>query len=243
MVDAKSPQPSPAPDSKDQRERPHPVVAVLAGFLLAFLLLCCCICGGGAWWFRPQVSEDREQAETIAHDIVDIDIPPSFQPRGSITWNVAFTMRVRGAYFELFAGDGLLSIVEVQSRFRAEADVRRHIHQTLLEKGGGGAVLVIDDSATTRKDFTIRGQQVPFTFQIGKDPTRGRLYHIVEGVFDGRGGEVLIAMRIDDDSWSEPEIERMLQSLGASEDSTTPESAEPTPAATEPTEEVVPPTS
>ncbi|MCA9081412.1 MAG: hypothetical protein KDA58_12685 [Planctomycetaceae bacterium] len=214
MADEKPLQPTSAEEIRELKERPHPVLAVLAGFLLAFLTLAFCVCGGAAWWFRPQISDDVELAEKIAHEIVEVDIPTSFQPRGAITWNVAFTMRLRGAYYELFAGDGLLSILEVQSRFRAEADVRNHIHTTLLEKGGGGALLVIDDTATTRQNFTIHGQEVPFTFQIGKDPARGRLYHLVEGVFEGRGGEVLVSLRIDDDSWDQNEVELLLRSLG-----------------------------
>ncbi|MEZ5943398.1 MAG: hypothetical protein R3C18_18540 [Planctomycetaceae bacterium] len=215
----------------DKNERPHPAVAVLAGFMLAFVLLGCCVCGGGAWWFRPQLNDDDELVDPLTQDIVDIDIPKSFVPKGTITWNVAFTMWVRGAYYELLAGDGVLSIVEVRSRFRAEEDVRQHIRKTLLEKGGGGSELVIDDSLTTQKLYDIRGQEVPFLFQIGEDRTRrDHRYHIIEGVFDGKNGEVLISLRIDDDSWSEPEVETLLQSLTSQPEDEVVAGDEPTPA-------------
>ncbi len=195
-------------------ERPHPVLAVLAGFVLAFVLLACCVCGGGAWWFRPELSQDEELAQKVTQEIVDIEIPTSFTAKGVITWNVLFTMHVRGAYYELFAGDGVLSILEVQSRFRAEEDVRQHIHQTLLEKGGGGTELVIDNTLTIQKNYDVQGKSVPFLFQIGEDRTRrDHRYHIVEGAFAGKHGEVLISLRIDDDSWSEAEVETLLKSL------------------------------
>lgn len=215
-------------------ERPHPVMAVLAGFMLAIVMLICCVCGGGAWWFRPQLMEDEKLADQVAHEIVDMTIPPSFQPKGTIQWNVAFTMRVQGAYYELYAGDGVLTIIEVQSRFRAEHDVRQHIRQTLLEKGGGGEELFIDNSLTVQREFTIRGQKVPFLFQIGEDRTRrNHRYHIVEGVFDGKGGEVLISLRIDEDSWNDAEVELMLKSL---ESAAVPEDGNASPSPTQPTE-------
>jgi hypothetical protein len=197
-------------------DRMHPAYAVMLGFVLAFLVLVCGVCGGAMWWFRPQIVENSEAARELTRDIIEITLPRNYQPKGTIVWNVAYTMRIRGAYYELFAGDGVLTILEVQSRFRAEEDIRRHIRQTLLEKGGGGAELVIDDQKTVQKLFTVRGQEVPFLFQIGEDRTRrDHRYHLVEGVFEGQNGEVLIALRIDADSWNETEVEQILRSLGA----------------------------
>lgn len=203
----------PGERSAGEPKQPHPVLVLVLGFLSAFGLAACCLCGGALWWFRPVIHEDPEQARLLTKEIANINIIDSYQPKGTIVWNVAFLLKVRGAYYERFAGDGLLMLVEVTSRFRTEEDVRRHIRQTLEEKGGGGAPLIVDDSLTKRHQVVIRGEPVEFVFKIGKSAHTGRKYHLVEGVFEGNSGEVLLAMRVDDDVWNEEEVVQMIRSI------------------------------
>ncbi len=197
------------------KDRPtHPMLVLVAGFVSAVLLFFCCVCGGALWWFQPEIHEEPERARLLTAEIVDISIPDSYLPKGTIEWNVAFTLSVQGVYYERFVGDGLLTLIEVNSRFRADEDVRRHIRQTLMEKGGGGTPLIIDDAETKRLEYIIRGEAIPFTFEIGRDPPSGRTFHIVEGVFDGKNGEVLLAMRVNEDNWEFSSIENMIYSIG-----------------------------
>jgi len=193
----------------------HPLMVLFAGVLSTLFLGGCCVCGGAMWWFRPVINEDPNLAHELLPQIVDIQIPDAYQPHGTIEWNVAFMLDVRGVYFERFIGDGTLTIVEVNSRFHGDDDVRRHIRQTLLEKGGGGAPLVIDDSETQRVEFPIRGMQVPFTIEIGRDPPTGTAFYILEGAFPGDQGEVLLSVRVDEDHWEEKTIFDMIRSISA----------------------------
>lgn len=190
------------------------MLVLIAGFVSAILLFFCCACGIATWWFRPEIYEDSERARQLVEKMVDIRIPDSYQPKGTIEWNIAFAMSVRGAYYERFVGDGLLTLIEVDSRFRSDDDVRRHIRQTLMDKGGGGTPLIVDDSQTKRIEVVIHDEYVPFTFEIGRDPPSGRTFRIVEGVFEGKTGEVLLAMRVNEDNWEESSIIDMLQSIG-----------------------------
>ncbi|TWT58705.1 hypothetical protein KOR42_20910 [Thalassoglobus neptunius] len=192
----------------------HPVLILIAGFASAILLLFCCVCGGAAWWFQPEVNEDPERAGELLAEIVAIDIPDTYLPQGTIEWNVAYLMSIRGSYFERFAGDGLLTVVEVDSRFRSEEDVRQHIRDTLLRKGGGGTPLVINDSESRIVEVAIGEELVPFKFEIGRDPPTGRVFHIVEGVFQGKQGEVLLSMRVNEDNWNEQSVIDMLNTIG-----------------------------
>lgn len=202
-----------AAEQRDQDRKTHPALILLAGFSTAVLLFFCCFCGIGMWWFRPHIYESPDRARSLTQEIVGIQIPDSYLPKGTIEWNLAFAMSVRGAYYERFVGDGLLTLVEVNSRFTADADVRRHIRQTLHEKGGGRTPLVMDDASLRRIEIEILGEPVPFNFEIGRDPLSGRTFHLVEGVFRGRQGEVLLAMRVHEDYWEETAIIEMLQSL------------------------------
>jgi len=196
-------------------QRTHPVLVMLAGFLSAFVLIGCCLCGGGLYWFRPEIREDAVQAERLLREIVEIRIPESFQPFGTIEWNVAYALRLRGVYFERFVGDGVIALVEANSRFGNHEDVRRHIRQTMLKKGGGGTPLVINDNDTTVRMFKIRGKDVPFLFEIGHDPAQpNSKFHLVEGVFDGKHGQVMLSVRVDAGHWDEPSIIAMIESIG-----------------------------
>ena len=214
-----------AAEQAEKTPSTHPVLILVAGFVSAFMLLFCCVCGGAAWWFRPEIHDDPNRAAEVVAEIVDITIPETYQPQGTIEWNVAYAMSIRGAYYERFAGDGLLTIVEVNSRLRSEEDVRRHIRETLIRKGGGGTPLIIDDSETKKVEVEIRGGFVPFTFEIGRNPTLSENFHIVEGVFEGKSGDVLLAMRVNEDDWEEQSIIDMLNSIGdtASAESPSPE--------------------
>lgn len=208
---SKNPKP---PAATADGKRAHPLLVLLAGFVSAMLLLFGCLCGGALWWFRPQIHEEPDRARELLTEIVDIRIPDVYQPQGTVEWNLAFLMDVRGVYYERFVGDGILTIVEVTSRIGMDDDVRRHIRQTLLEKGGGGAPLVINDAETERRRFEIRGEEVPFTFEIGRDPPSGRTFRIVEGVFDGKAGQVLLSLRVNEEHWDVGTIVEMLQSIG-----------------------------
>jgi hypothetical protein len=199
-------------------KQPHPMLILVLGFLTAVGFAGACLCGGMVWWFRPVFREDADYARNLTAQVVDIGLldaskTQAYLPKGTIEWNVAFLLNVRGVYYERFAGDGLLTLIEVNSRFRTEEDVRRHIRQTLEEKGGGGAALKIDETLTKRVTTTVRGEQIEFTFRIGKAPSTGHSYHLVEGVFDGNNGEVLLAMRVDDDVWSEAEALDIIRSI------------------------------
>ncbi|MCA8998848.1 MAG: hypothetical protein KDA80_17750 [Planctomycetaceae bacterium] len=196
-------------------QKAHPLLVLLAGFASAFLLIGCCVCGGGLYWFRPEIHESPDRAREVTSEIVEITVPESYQPKGTIEWNIAYTMSLRGSYYERFIGDGLISLVEVNSRLGTHEDVRRHIRQTLLSKGGGGTPLVVNDSETTVRMFKVRGKEIPFTFEVGQDPAEpSRKFRLVEGVFDGKQGQVLLSVRVDEDHWDETAIVKMLESIG-----------------------------
>ena len=204
----------PAGAAKPAESGPRPIWMLLLGFLSAMALAGCCVCAGALWWFRPRIHEDPAMAREMTPEIVSIAIPEVLQPRGTIIWRIGFLLTIRGVYYERFTGDGLMTLVEVNSRFRTDQDVQRHIRTTLMEKGGGGTPLVIDHSRTEEKVFVIRGQEIRFRFNVGKDPTSGRIYHLAEGVFPGDGGEVLLALRIEESHWNEQEVLDMLNSIG-----------------------------
>jgi hypothetical protein len=186
-----------------QDSRRQSILYFVTGLLASFLLGTCCICGIGLWWFRPQIHDNPERAKQLTTQIVDIRIPEAFQPRGTIEWDVTFLLKLRGVYYERYVGDGTLTLLEVRGRFTSEESVHRHIRQTLLEEGAGGSELVIDRSRTQRETVNISGQDVPFTFDVARDPRTNETFHLVEGSFEGKQGPVLLSLRVDDAHWKD----------------------------------------
>jgi hypothetical protein len=142
---------------------------------------------------RPRVVEDPSRVVELTGSLLDVDVPDDFRPRGTIEWSVGTLGSVRGAYYDVGEGDGLLMFVAVDSRYSHKASVREHIERVLRDEGGDTAGLVRDGPAQTR-DVAIRGEAVPFTFETRRDKS-GQEHRLVEGVVEGTGGQVLIAVR------------------------------------------------
>ncbi len=219
---------------ESEKDRPtHPMLVLVAGFVSAILLFFCCACSGAMWWFRPEIYEDPDRAMQLTQEIVEIHIPDSYQPKGTIELNAAYLMSIRGVYYERFAGDGLLTLIEINSQFRSDEDVQRHIRKTLMEKGGGGTPLVVDESKTVRLPIDVQGEEVLFVFEVGQDPPTRKKYHLVEGAFPGKNGEVLLSMRVNEDNWEESSILEMIRSIGSLPGKNQGMILNPTPAATD----------
>lgn len=186
---------------ENRSKRWHPVVIFLMGLLPLLLVASSCLCGIGVWWFRPITSQNPERVHQLVEQMVSISIPETFVPRGTIEWNIAFVMRLRGVYYERLVGDGVLSLVEVNSRLPNDDSVRQHIRETLLEEGSSGTMLVIDKQRTRKQVFELAGESVTFTFDIARDVRTNELFHLVEGVFQGNSGQVLLSLRVDSTRW------------------------------------------
>jgi hypothetical protein len=193
------------PDEPKLR-RTHPLVFFLTGLLTTVLLGTCCFCGIAAWWLRPQIHEDPERASELTRQIVAITIPDTFQPRGTIEWNLGFVVHLRGVYYERLFGDGVLTLLEVDSLLANDDKIRQHIRDTLLEEGTTGTHLVIDKKLTRKEVFDIGGKPVTFTIDTARDNRTTEVYQLLEGVFPGKSGLVLLSLRVDSRYWQDEAV-------------------------------------
>lgn len=201
--------------SFSQPERPRSRLAIILGTLLAITLLGLCLtCGIGAYLFRPQVSEDAAQVAPLTAEMLKVDVPEAFDPRGTIEWDLFWLVLMRGSYYELTGDEGMLMFLQVDSRWMGESDIREHVERTLREKGGGGPPLTIIEEPT-EEVYEIRGRKVTFTYRLGESPADRSRHHLVEGIVDGNTGMVLVAFRITDESWPENEalVRQTIQSI------------------------------
>ena len=205
---------SPLPIDPSQPARPRSRLAVAVGTLLMlFVFGVCVVCGGGVYLFQPEVSEDPDRVAPLTAEMLRVEVPAAFDPRGTIEWDFFWLVLMRGVYYELTADDGTLMFLQVDSRLMAEQDVRDHVERTLREKGGGGPPLAITEAE--ERIYVIRGSNVPFSYRVGVSPADQSKHHLVEGIVDGDSGKVLVAFRITDESWAEnePLVTQVIESI------------------------------
>ena len=195
------------PGQKHDSTSPRNVLSTIASAMfLGGCLLICGLCAGGFYFFRPDVRDDPEAVEPLMAGILDIDIPPEFEKRGVIEWNLAFMMSLRGAYYEMpdTESEGELMFVEAVSFWNDEPDVETHIRQALREKAGGVVELELVGELE-QQTIQVRGEPVIFDFETRRDPVSERTYRVIEGVVDGENGQVLIGLRFHVDDWDNSE--------------------------------------
>jgi hypothetical protein len=205
MSDA--PSPSPAADKflrglSQSKERSRWSTFVTIGTVVCLVAICG-LCGGGLYHFRPSIAEDPAHVGVVEQQMLRIAVPAEFEPRGTIEWDFFGVVLLRGVYYELSGGDGMLMLLQVDSRLMEETDVREHVERTLREKGGGGQPLTITESED--RIFNVKGANVTFRYRRGKSPADNSQYRLVEGVVDGNTGKVLLAFRIAEDAWAKRE--------------------------------------
>jgi len=175
------------------------------------LLVLCAACGIGLYSFRPVVDADPEAARKVQEGALDIQIPMIFDPKGTIDWNVAFLLHMRGAYFEHSKADGEIVLLHADSRFFSSPELVDHVRKTLLDKGGTGVPLKRDE--VSFREYIIQNQPVKFRFEKGRSPTNDKPYYVVDGVVQGKTGQVLIGIRLEADAWDETQMMGMLESI------------------------------
>ncbi|MCA9075703.1 MAG: hypothetical protein KDA93_11765 [Planctomycetaceae bacterium] len=180
---------------------------------LSLLVGSCFLCGvflSSQW---PTFEQDPDAAKALTSQLLTIEIPPNFEPQGTIDWNVWLFVHMRGTYYAHAVDDGELSLLEVDSRFINQPDFRQHIIDSLHQNGAGSG-FELNVRKTETKEFTVQGHSVRFTFITAEDRTTGESRRLVDGVvtFDDR--PILIALWVDEDLWDETMVTRLIESVG-----------------------------
>lgn len=197
-------------DLGEDDERPSRFWIVLTTLGVAGLVAGICVCSFGLYLFRPVFSHDPSHVRELTDDLVAIELGDTWQPGGTIEWNVLWLVMFRGAYYEWSEANGQLAIVAVDGRVLDQEDVRKHVVRQLQEAGGTAAIVIEQEKI---KDIPIDGQPVPFVFQVGTETTSEVPIRLVEGVVEGPRGPVLIALRMDEALWDEQKILHLLSSI------------------------------
>lgn len=226
-------------DLRPQTDESTPRRWLALALLLGLLLVPVIICGGLFYSLQPHVTEDPAAVAPLMQELLTVEVPPVFAPRGTIEWNVAFALSMRAAYYDYApvgaesdrrrhaprdgdhhaegdVYDGELVFVGVDHKFQDKPDVTRHIEQVLRKEGAGTLELPVE--RVESRIVPIAGEPVAFEFETRTAPkVRNKpqvSYRLIHGVVNGRAGPVLIVLRAPlDGNWNDAIAERMLGSI------------------------------
>lgn len=183
------------------------ILIVLLSLAGVVVLLCC---GVGVYIFSSsQLDESPAAAEERAKQIVEIDIPEAFVPRGAMHLNMLI-IEVDAAIYELEENpEGILILAEISGLGMDSADVQSEIRRSLGRPDGGGE-LTITRSET--REFQVRGERVPFVFAESTDEA-GNEYRLVSGSFRTDDGQGLLSVQVPPEEYDEEAVVEMIESI------------------------------
>ncbi len=189
------------------------IAAFVLGLALIAMLAFLCLAGIYFYSQWPDFVEDPAAASELAQQLLPMEIPGVFEPRGTITWRIWPLMTMRGAYFEHSLGDGELTLLQVNSAYMSQQGFREHIIKSLQEQGAGsGFDLAVSESSSRTID--VYGRPVTFHFTAGEDRTTGAQRRLLDGIVEGPDGPVLLSLWVGEADWSEEQVLGMLESIG-----------------------------
>jgi len=212
---SESQRPSDDGGERSTRRKTSPLWSVLLVITFAGIVGTCCLCGVFVYRQRPSFQDDPAAAVELTGQMLSIDIPQTFAPKGTIEWHVWWFLTMRGAYFTHTVDDGELTLLEVDSRFLSQPEFHQHIVDSLHQQGAGSG-FDLNVLHTETKVLTIGGAEVPFEFLTAEDRSTGAGRRLVDGVVTGKRGPVLVSLWVDEDIWDEESVIRMLESVGTS---------------------------
>jgi hypothetical protein len=186
------------------------VFLILGGLGFVTILLCC----GAVGWFikqsMPRMAKTPAEVSEVAGQIVKIDIPAGFVGESGMTIdNKLMTMRF--AIFKQTQEKGMLMLGGFRVNFGDPAAQKGNFQSRKSQQSGMGEDLVVLKMES--RDFTIRGQKVPFRFSEAEERNSKKKFRLVEGELDAPGGGAFIKLMLEEDAYDENAVVKMIESI------------------------------
>ncbi len=200
------------------------VLLVLGGIFGLCLLLCC----GGVITLAikgPKLVEDyvdnavSEDPVVIAQrreELLDIDIPESFKPKGSMDVVIPFVDK-RAMMIVAYEGDpssNSVVLVGLGDAFSEMSPEEMEIKiKESLEKEGLGQPENDANLENKTKNFTIGGRKTTFVYGTEVDEEGNAIRFHVTGTVRGKQAPVFVMITADADKFSEEDLDKIIESI------------------------------
>ena len=173
-----------------------------------FFVLCC----GGVIWVYSQFEFDEtaEGVLVMTEEIADIDIPESFEPQRAMEMDLLI-MSMKLAIYTAGTDDSVLILAETDFPTADQKLTQAEMKIVLRQQDRGGRYVDIINSET--REFEIRGQTVKFVFAECEDIDTGEAVCQITGTFSGRQGMGFLMLQVEDESYDEDAVVRMIESI------------------------------
>lgn len=207
-------------------------VLIVLGSIAGLGLVVCC--GGLAfvgWKFQDVAKKfaanlttnDPPEIRARTARIVHIDIPDEFPPMLAI--DLMFMKEILYGTPDK-PNRPMLIIVEIDKNFLGQQgganakQQRQEILRQMKQQGQQSANMNTDinEESSETREFTINGEKVPFEFIKGTAAHGGVPTRQVVGVFQGRGGMVMLMLMVPESDYDEAAVVGMLESIRLPDD-------------------------
>lgn len=180
-------------------------VVIVGGLTLLMLLVCAGIVGGIAWSIWPTFIENRDEIAATGKQILDVTIPPEFEPAtGFKMTNFAIAMQM-AAYRRT---DDKGSLILGSLKMKLGTAIQKPEFQSKSEKTPR---LKIGETKVI--EFEVRGQKVPFRFSDAVEQDTDKKYRVVEAEFESDTETKFFKLILEDDVYDEAATIQMIESI------------------------------
>ena len=193
---------------------------IVIGIVIGIVVLCFCICIGiwGAFLITGKaisestLVENSDEAQTLAHNIVDYDLPPGYRELGAFDIGIFKMVIINGEGTDTYnVSSPVIIIAEIPiSLVMGEEEMIRQI-QSNMEKSMGNQrfeMVLVDE-----KPVTIRGQEVTLFTYEGTSDRGTAMKQVVTSIFDGKNGSVMLMIFGEEAGWDQAEVDAFINSI------------------------------
>lgn len=213
----------------DPPNQPQPVESVpkkrMSGCMLATLIggglgvVCLLVCCGVFAWFGsmmiPTTTTVPAEVTAVGQRILNIELPPDFQPASAMTIdNMFITMRIAQYSHKENKGDLMLNSMKFKMGNPGQGAVPPDQMRVKFEEEIRSS---LDIKKVESHDITVNGQKVSVAIAEAVDRNNGKGVHTATANIPITNGQTFFLLRLDDDVWDQDTILKMLEDAKPSE--------------------------
>ena len=193
---------------------------IVLGIVIGIVILCICVCIGAVGFFQitgkaieeSALIENPDDAETLAHNIVDYDLPVGYQELGAFNMGIIKMVMINDEGANTYSvSSPLIMIAEIPlSLAMDEEEMIRQI-QSNMERSIGNQnfdmVLVGEQTAS------IRGQEVTLLTYEGTNDQGIVMKQVISGFFEGKNGSVMLMVFGEEAGWDQVKVDAFIRSI------------------------------
>lgn len=202
-------EPQPLPPVPKKRMSGCMIAAIIGGiFGTLGLLVCCGVLGWLVTMMMPTTTNVPAEITGIGKKVLDIELPPDFQPETAVTVDNMF-MTMQLAKFKHKEGKGDLLLSSFKSKFNQPGQPAMPADQ-LRVKFEEEIRNSLDVKKIDTHDIVINGQTVNASIAEATDRATNQGVHTVTVDIPVPNGQSFIMLKLTDDVWDQDAVLRML---------------------------------